>query len=164
MAAAIQSTYSGYAILVVNSYESKECRAPSISGTTQDFLTLKHALEEVRFHVQPLHKARLADYRSKLMNISYDFALRKYPCLLVLFYGYEEDDKLVFEDGKSIEYKEIFDELMDASNAWGKIPKVFILNTYKLIPRSHGVKSLLGLKTQNFPFLTSPGNHTYFYI
>ena len=90
-----------------------------------------------------------------LKKLNYSINQRQYPCILFIFSGYQDERKLVFEDGVGIDYQSIFNHLVDPLTAWVKIPKIIIVNTYQPF-RPANMKSFFGIKSQTLPFCKSP--------
>ena len=147
--------YTGYAILVVNSYVNKNVKYPQIKGSVFDERNLSRTLKEVGFFVVSLFGAKYDDFQLLLKKLNYSITRRQYPCILFIFSGYQDERRLIFEDGFGVDYQSIFNDLVDPLTAWAKIPKIIIVNTYKPI-RPASVKSFFGIKSQTLPFCKSP--------
>ena len=147
--------YTGYAILVVNSYLDKNVKYPLIKGSVFDERNLNRALNEVGFFVVSLFGAKYEHLQFLLKKLNYSITRKQYPCILFIFSGYQDGKCLIFEDGFGVDYQRIFNDLVDPLTAWAKIPKIIIVNTYKLF-RPASVKSFFGIKSQTLPFCTSP--------
>lgn len=147
-------SYSGYAILVINSYNSKDDKYPQIHGSAYDESLLRNSLTEVGFHVSSLYCAKYVEFETLLTNMKLSLDPSHYSCLLIIFCGYQENAQLIFEDGLGIDYQRIFDSIIDPLAIFCKLPKIMIMNTYR--PSRSIIRSLFGIRPNNIPFCKSP--------
>ena len=145
---------TGYAILLINSYNSKGDKYPQIHGSAYDESLLRNSLIEVGFDVISLFCAKYMEFETLLKNMRLSVDPSHYSCLLFIFCGYQENAQLIFEDGLGFDYQTIFNLIVDPLAIFAKLPKVIIINTYR--PSRSNFRSLFGIKPGGIPFCKSP--------
>ena len=146
--------YTGYAILVINSYNSQSVKYPQIHGSAYDENILRNSLVDVGFYVNSLFCAKYIEFETLFTKMKLSEDPSHYSCLLIIFCGYQENSQLIFEDGIGIDYQRIFNFVVDPLSIFSKLPKIIIINTYK--PSRSSIRSLFGKKPSSIPFCKSP--------